>query len=497
MAFKETWLACLVLLILTESSHQTMSCTYGARGSLTSTCINATPMYFRTTSYRFDNLDETVRCVNCSLQNIEGNTFDISGNQIKNLELQSSQITILKPKAFIGLVFLKRLYLQNNLITAVPPETFQGINKIEVLNLENNRITHLLQNGFKELKNLRTLNCKYNRITSIDVGAFEGLYSLEELDLSYNDVATVKDIFSSLLTVGSINLENNKIAEISPLDMKDLSGLLQLNLASNKLKAIQPDSFLSLPKLEGLNLSSNPIETLNVGSFRGLYTLEELDMSNCLISDIQKWALATLHQLRNLHLAYNRLSVFQTGVYSGLPELRRLNLSHNKIERYEKTGVFPLHSLHTLDLSFNSLKDLDYKLLVDHLPTLSHLLLNNNPWPCYLGKEMEKLFKDDNVLFVLNQEYENVHCNDTRPTGEVPPEVVEPPEMSRVAAYAGESAGHQYVLYIFICITLGLMLLLFYLQYKNQRDIREIVGRANVSEVQLISSDLESRDGNY
>ncbi|KAF2883457.1 hypothetical protein ILUMI_22699 [Ignelater luminosus] len=110
------WSFLILLLTVTSTYQQTPSCAYGARGSLTSTCTYAIPSYFRTTSYRFDNLDETVRCVNCILTTIESNTFDISGNQIKTLDLNSSKIVTLKPKAFIGLASLKKLLLKDNQI---------------------------------------------------------------------------------------------------------------------------------------------------------------------------------------------------------------------------------------------------------------------------------------------------------------------------------------------------------------------------------------------
>ncbi|KAK5639936.1 hypothetical protein RI129_010747 [Pyrocoelia pectoralis] len=497
MGYHQLLFVLLVLTTATAQQQPAMSCSYKGRGYLTSICVNAIPSLFRTTAYRFDNLDENLQCVNCTLQVIESYTFDISGNQIKNLDLTDSKITILKPKSFMGLVFLEKLILKDNQIVSVPAETFQGITKVKDLNMENNRVDGLVVNGFKELANLRKLNLKSNNIKSIEDGSFNGLGSLEELDLSNNEITTVNGIFTGLLNVRLINLEKNKISKIDPLDVQQLSVLLYLNLARNNLKNILNNTFLELPRLESLNLSSNPIEVIELGSFRGLDGLEELDMSSCLIETIQKGLLLTLHRLRLLNLSYNRLKVFKTGLFSGLPELRKLNMSHNKISTYEKTGIFPLHSLHNLDLSSNNLTDLDYKLLVDHLPALSHIGLEDNPLPCYLKKEMEEIFKHDNLIFSLGAEAEdpNIKCATPIP---VPPEDVTEEEIQRVTVKAPlrieSSNGHQYVLYIFIAIALILMSLLFYLQYRNRSEINKMVGRTNVSETRLISSELEDGD---
>lgn len=123
------WQIWILLLLHSEiscdfrsvSSYDLMKCSYGERGSLTATCVNATPSFFKNTLYKFDHLDETLRCVNCVLTTIESNVFDLSGNQIKELDLQNSQIETLRPKAFMGLVFLKSLNLSNNKIRSIFP----------------------------------------------------------------------------------------------------------------------------------------------------------------------------------------------------------------------------------------------------------------------------------------------------------------------------------------------------------------------------------------
>ncbi|KAK4873546.1 hypothetical protein RN001_015575 [Aquatica leii] len=363
---KQRWIISLILITISNRSAQlTLSCSYGQHGSLMSTCYNANPSFFKRTSYRFDNFDETVRCVNCTLQVIESGTFEIRGNQIKYLDLENSQMTVLKEKSFLGLHFLRKLNLKNNNIVAVPVETFQGAIQIE-------------------------------------------------LNLANNNIAAIENIFQGLVNIGLINLEGNNVAKISPIDIQQSDVLLDLNLAKNSLKTLEKDTFLLLPRLENLNLSSNPIAVIEIGAFRGLDSLEQLDLSRCLVDKIPKGLLAALHQLRLLDLAFNRLTIFQTGVFSGLPQLRKLNMSHNSIKTYLKTGLFSLHNLHSLDLSSNNIDDLDYKLLVQHLPALSFLGLANNFLPCYLKKEIDVIFEHDNLVLDLGTDVDGLECNDTR-----------------------------------------------------------------------------------
>lgn len=496
---KEIWTilflaAALDIHIVTSvfvSPYDLMRCSYGERGSLTATCVNATAGYFKNTPYRFDQLDETLRCVNCSLKMIDTGTFDISGNQIKNLDLRKSQIELIKQKAFVGLIFVENLDLSHNTIGSIYPGTFTGVKKIKYIDLSYNQINILSDDGFSELLNLEKLNLEHNNIQTIAPRAFNGLVHLRELYLKNNLISEMKDVFSNLTTIEVLNLEENRIFSLKGTEFYNLTTLLELNIANNKLTNPLIE-FLPNSALRNLFLQNNVIDKLAPNFLKGLHTLENLDLSNNQISEVNQKTLQSLYNLHNLNISYNKLTKFQTGTFSGLPQLELLNCSHNSIEGVEITGVFSLHSLHALDISYNQLHDLDYVGLISRLPRLSYLKLENNVLPCDLEKDMAEYFADDNFKYVL---YENkvgsIKCvNTSTKFGRL--SVADRVYEEEIHTKKGAS-GAEITIFVLISIVAVCIGFLFYLQYRTYQQLKYSLPQRTTSSVHLIT-DPEPRE---
>ncbi|KAJ8940809.1 hypothetical protein NQ314_010567 [Rhamnusium bicolor] len=449
------------------SYNDLMKCSYGERGSLTATCVNATASYFKTTSYRFDQLDETLRCMNCTLKTLDSGTFDISGNQIRNLDLTKSQIETMKQKSFVGLIFLENLDLSYNSIRSIYPGTFTGVKKIKYINLSNNQINILSDDGFQELLNLEILNLENNTIQTISTRAFSGLAKLREL-----------------------NLKNNQIMSLKGTEFFNLTALLEINLANNKLQSPVIE-FHEQSVLRRLLLQNNLIDKIAPRFLKGLHALENLDLSYNQINEVNQKTLQSLYNLRNLNISYNKLTTFQTGTYSGLPQLEILNCSHNNIDNIEITGVFSLHSLHALDLSYNSISDLDYVGLISRLPRLSYLRLDSNLLHCDLENEMNTYFAEDNFKFVL---YDNslgsTKCVDTPSTHT---RITEPDEfMAEITPIKKGISSAEITIIVLICIIFVCIGFLFYLQFRTYQELRFSTPNRATSSVHLMSTDLDA-----
>lgn len=474
------------------SPYDLMRCSYGERGSLTATCINATAGYFKNTPYRFDQLDETLRCLNCSLKTIDTGTFDISGNQIKNLDLRRSQIEMIKQKAFVGLIFLENLDLSHNNIGSIYPGTFTGVKKIKYIDLSYNRVNILSDDGFSELLNLEKLNLENNNIQTIAPRAFNGLVHLRELYLKNNQLSEIKEVFNNLSRIEVLNLEENKIYSLKGTEFYNLTTLLELNIANNKLTnpviEFQPHS-----ALRNLFLQNNVIDRIAPNFLKGLHTLESLDLSNNQINEINQKTLQSLYNLHKLNISYNKLTKFQTGTFSGLPQLELLNCSHNSIQEVEITGVFSLHSLHSLDLSYNQLSDLDYVGLISRLPRLSYLKLENNALPCDLEGEMAEYFAEDNFKYVL---YENkvgsIKCVNSSAKFSrlsIPDRLYEEETPTKKGA-----SGTEVTIFVLISIIAVCIGFLFYLQYRTYQQLKYSSPQRTTSSLHLISTDMEPRE---
>nr|XP_023022568.1 leucine-rich repeat-containing protein 15-like isoform X1 [Leptinotarsa decemlineata] len=490
---KEIW-AVIVLATLTRVSspafvtpNDLMKCSYGERGSLTATCINANPAYFRNTPYRFDQLDETLKCVNCSLSVIESGTFDISGNQIQYLDLKESKIEKIQQKGFVGLIFLEHLNLSYNHIRSIYPGTFSGIKKVKTVDLSHNELSILSDDGFLELVQLESLDLKNNNIEAIATKAFNALKKLVKLDLSHNQIRQLnKLLFANLTSIEILNLEDNYISALKGDEFTNLTSLLELNLAHNKLTApvmeLKPNN-----NLRRLLLHNNFISRLDVGFLKGLHSLEELDLNANEISEVVPKTLQSLFKLRVLNLSYNKLKIFRTGTFTGLPQLETLNCSHNVIYDIEITGVFSLHNLHALDLSFNTINDLNYVGLISRLPRISYLKLENNLLPCYLEDEMATYFSEDNFKFVL---YDNIvgslKCLDEPPKKSLTmvDTLKATPEPAQASITGAEITLMVLMIVIFACLGF-----LFYLQFNTYRELHYKSSQRSSSASNLVSSE--------
>ncbi|CAH1972568.1 unnamed protein product [Acanthoscelides obtectus] len=469
------------------NSTELMKCSYGERGSLTATCVNANASYFKMTPYRFDQLDETLVCSSCNLKTLESGTFDISGNQIKNLQLSYSKIELLKQKAFVGLIFLKNLNMSHNSITSVYPGTFTGVKKIESIDLSYNNITVLSDDGFLELINLKELNLAYNSIKTISSKAFNGLGNLVLLNLERNNITEVSDVLSKLINLQVLNLRDNQILKLQGSEFTNLLSLLLLDLSFNKLDTPVIE-FYPNNSLKSLYITNNYIRSPSLGFLNGLHNLETLDLSYNTIVEIQKATLLGLYHLRFLNISYNRITTFQTGVFTGLPYLELLNMSHNAISYGEITGVFSLHSLFALDLSHNKIPRLDYEALISRLPRLSYLRLEGNPLPCDLEEEMNTYFEADNFKFVLHDPYNNTKSCVLEPTKHSEKVIKETvPELDENRS-AGMSGG-EVAAVILLCLAYLCLGLLFYVQYRTFRESRNQGPHRATSSVNLISAE--------
>ena len=105
--------------------------------------------------------------------------------------------------------------------------------------------------GIQNLTSLGSLELGNNLIT--DISPLRGLTSLEYLQL-YNNSITDITVLSGLTRLREITLYNNSITDISPL--RGLTSLTDLHLNNNSISDISALS--GLTRLTWLNLSNNP-----------------------------------------------------------------------------------------------------------------------------------------------------------------------------------------------------------------------------------------------
>lgn len=145
-------------------------------------------------------------------------------------------------------------------------ETLQKVvTTLKNIRLQNTSITYIKPNIFKQFRNLYILNMAYNEIKEVkNIDA----PNLTDLILDYNPIKVVKN--EPLLQVTSIetlSLINCNITELYNETFSNLRELETLRLSSNNIESIPGGIFKSLNNLDSLNLSNNSITVLDNNLF--------------------------------------------------------------------------------------------------------------------------------------------------------------------------------------------------------------------------------------
>ena len=126
---------------------------------------------------RIDNIADCADVTNSHLAGITG-----------ELDLESSDITSLRPGDFAGLSSVQLLSLYDNALTTLPSGLLNGLSNLQVLYLEKNALTALPSDLLEPVRELAELWARNNVLTELPAGFFSGVQSpgFDELHL-YNN----------------------------------------------------------------------------------------------------------------------------------------------------------------------------------------------------------------------------------------------------------------------------------------------------------------------
>ena len=194
----------------------------------------------------------------------------------------------------------------------------------------------------------------------------------------------------------NLNLNKNRITQVSVNDLKNLTSLVELHLWQNKISVIEPGSFQNTRKLKILDLRKNRLTVISKSAFQDLTSLRELYLNTNNIYLVEDGAL-NMPLLEKVDICCNDLASFPD--VSNLGNLRELKLNYNKIPN--QPLICPmLRSLETLQVKGNKIVSIpdelfhhcdritfvDYKAnqitsvkwISSLSPTVSTILVSNN-----------------------------------------------------------------------------------------------------------------------
>lgn len=216
-------------------------------------------------------------------------------NEMKYLEIESSNISVLQSRSFQRTPFLSHLLLRNISLTEIEQGAFEGLEKLKLVDLSYNLFRIIPIDAFK--------HTKINRLN------LEGNVKLEI-------PANGPILHARFLT--SLSLKNCNVKRFYEESFGEIPNLIHLDLGQNQLKSLPDQVFSSLRHLNFLDLSGNQFTTLDVKVFKSIPTFPKFPSTvilqnnpwacDCKVAELSEWTTQN----------------WKTGDWSQIPKLSRL-----------------------------------------------------------------------------------------------------------------------------------------------------------------------------
>ncbi|GAB0089832.1 Leucine-rich repeat [Sergentomyia squamirostris] len=167
---------------------------------------------------------------------------------------------------------------RNASLTAVPTELSS---ELQVLDLSQNTIPEVRREEFSDasLQNVHKLFMRNCTLQDVHRDALKGLMILIELDFSNNLIRTLPvGVFSGLIKLRTILLNNNQIEVLEDRLFENLNFLYRIELKNNHIRTIGLNTFVNVPVLLQIYLDSNRLSVLKKESFERLEKLASLSI---------------------------------------------------------------------------------------------------------------------------------------------------------------------------------------------------------------------------
>lgn len=222
-------------------------------------------------SYAFSGTGLTEVVLPSSLTLLDGGVFQ-DCKQLVTVNLDKTQVKIIKPSTFQGCIELTNVSFPNKLLS-IGEDAFNNAKKLEKLDLSNTDINTFGNNSFQDTIMLNTIDLpNTDTLTVIGSGAFlnSGITRLAKK-------STTGSVITLPATVGKLGNSAFANSQITNFDMSDVT--------SKTLTTLPADFFNNATSLATVKLS-NAIKTIGENAFAGATNLKTIDLSNTVVETI-------------------------------------------------------------------------------------------------------------------------------------------------------------------------------------------------------------------
>ncbi|RWW11375.1 hypothetical protein GW17_00025020 [Ensete ventricosum] len=185
------------------------------------------------------------------------------------------------PDKIHRLYSLEVLDLSSNFFFGSIPPKISAMKKLHTFSLDGNYFNDTVPDWFASLDNLVILSLRRNGLKGLLPGSISRVSTLTELALSGNSISGKIPDLSSLNSLETLDLGDNRLDSELPIVPK---GLVTIVLSKNLLAGEIPQQFGELDRLQHLDLSSNLLEGSPLAALFSLPNIGYLNLASNMLS---------------------------------------------------------------------------------------------------------------------------------------------------------------------------------------------------------------------
>ncbi|THU46171.1 hypothetical protein C4D60_Mb09t02140 [Musa balbisiana] len=209
------------------------------------------------------------------------------------------------PDKIHRLYSLEVLDLSSNFFYGSIPPKISAMKKLHAFSLDGNYFNDTVPDWFASLDNLMILSLRRNGLKGLLPGSISRVNTLTDLALSGNSISGKIPDLSSLNSLETLDLGDNRLDSELPIMPKSLVTIL---LSKNLLSGEIPQQFGELDRLQHLDLSFNLLEGSPLAALFSLPNISYLNLASNMLSGSLPSSLTCSSELGFIDISSNKLT---------------------------------------------------------------------------------------------------------------------------------------------------------------------------------------------